>query len=135
MKNPFRFFIVIISLFISTWVYAETNTPAYNQHAASQVTQSFDKKNQEAAEKNEPNDGIKIDIKKWLPWLLVFAGFANIMMLYSRIKDRKLAEMRKKKREAEKHPPTTAPHPEGQTTALHSSTHHNHIQDHHNKNI
>ncbi len=134
MKNPFRFFIVIISLFISTWVYAETNTPAYNQHAASQVTQSFDKKNQEAAEKNEPNDGIKIDIKKWLPWLLVFAGFANIMMLYSRIKDRKLAEMRKK-REAEKHPPTTAPHPEGQTTALHSSTHHNHIQDHHNKNI
>lgn len=134
MKNPFRFFIVIISLFISTWVYAETNTPAYNQHAASQVTQSFDKKNQEAAEKNEPNDGIKIDIKKWLPWLLVFAGFANIMMLYSRIKDRKLAEMRKK-REAEKHLPTTAPHPEGQTTALHSSTHHNHIQDHHNKNI
>lgn len=85
------------------YLYAEhkdSNTPAYNQQAASQVTQSFDKKKAQT-EATPPTDGIQLDIK-WLPWLLVFAGVANIVLLYSRIKDRKLAEMRKQK-EAQHH--------------------------------
>lgn len=108
-------------VFSTTPLYAEhkdNTAPAYNQQAASQVTQSFDKKKEQI--EKPTTDGIQLDIK-WLPWLLVFAGVANIVLLYSRIKDRKLAEMRKQKEAQHHHAEQHEHHNHTQTTHLSSS--------------